>query len=268
MTKPPQYQMFYGDASNMKTIRTAEVDLIMTGPPYFSEATEKILKKPVSEQNEIERVRSELTAFAMSLRPVYVEMDRILKPDGVIVLQIKDIRYGRALIGCSELHRQMLESIGFNLITRMYWHKKGKRLPALRFRDKLVVGAFRADDVEDVMVFARTDIPVLKNVRVDLSKAEIDKCWRSPLWDMAPAGTKRKHPHQSPDTLIKRIVALYSREGDLVVDPFAGGGTTLKIAVAMGRQAIGYEIKENYVKTADQVARSSLSAVKRKPEDG
>lgn len=260
MIKPAQYQIFYGDASNMDTIRSAEVDLIMTGPPYFSSATEKLLEKPVSEQNEIERVRKELTAFAMSLRPVYAEMGRILKSDGVIVLQIKDIRYARILISISELHRQMLESIGFNLITRTYWHKKGKRSAALRFRDKPVVGAFRADDVEDVMVFTRSEIPVLRNVRVELSGEEIDKCWRSPLWDMAPAGKKRKHPHQSPDTLIRRIVALYSQKGELVVDPFAGGGTTLKIAVSMGRRAIGYEIKENYVKTADAVARASLGA--------
>jgi DNA modification methylase len=54
------------------------------------------------------------------------------------------------------------------------------------------------------------------------------------------------------------MIALYSKPGDLVVDPFAGGGTTLKVAVEMDRRAIGYEIVDQYAKTADSVAETTL----------
>ena len=258
--------MVYGNAANMEIIRTGEVDLILTGPPYFSKETEPLLKEPVSRQNQIERVRREITGFAMSLRPVYEEMERVLKPDGVLVVQIKDIRYQRALIDLTNLHRQMVESLGFFLITRMYWHKKNKRSGAIRFRAKPVVGNFRADDVEDFLVFCRQDIPRRNKLMVDLDQEEIDKCWRSPLWDMAPAGTKRRHPHQSPETMVRRIIALYSRPGDLVVDPFTGAGTVLKTAVQMNRRAIGYEIVDHYARAADRVAESALKYAERNRE--
>jgi DNA modification methylase len=256
--KPAQYQMVYGNAANMNIIRSGEADLILTGPPYFSKETELLLEKPTAQQNQLDHVRREITSFAMGMRPVYEEIERILKPDGVLVVQIKDIRYHRVLIDLTNLHRQMIEALGFLLVTRIYWHKKNKRSRALKFRDKPVVGAFRADDVEDVLVFSRSDIAKEKGTMVDLTKAEIDKCWQSPLWDMAPAGRNRKHPHQSPETLIRRIIALYSKPGDLVVDPFAGGGTILKVAVEMDRRAIGYEIVDHYAKTADSVAEASL----------
>ena len=258
MEKPAQYQVVYGDASKMNILRTGEVDLVLTGPPYFSTETQTLLEQPVSKQNQLDRVRQEITSFAMSLRPVYLEIERVLKPTGVLVIQVKDIRYQRVFISLSEIHRQMIESTGLNLITRIYWHKKDKRSPALRFRDNPIVGAFRADEVEDIMVFARSDIPRTRNLPVELSKEEIEKCWRSPLWDLAPASRKRKHPFQFPDSLVRRIIALYTRKGDLVVDPFTGSGTTLKIAVKMGRRAVGYEIQDQYAKAADTVAESTL----------
>lgn len=239
--KPAQYQLVCGDAAHMDIIRSGEVDLVLTGPPYFSPKTEPLLQKPAAEQNQPERVRREITDYALTLQPVYVEMERILKPDGVLVIQIKDIRYQHFLI------------------TRIYWHKKSLRSRALKFRDKPFVGAFRADDVEDILIFSRSNIPKQKDLTVNLKEQEIEKCWRSPLWDMAPAGKNRRHPHQAPKTSIRRIIALYSKPMDLVVDPFAGGGTTLKIALEMNRRAIGYEIIDHRAEAADAAAEKTLN---------
>ena len=222
--KIAQYQLVYGDAAKMGILRSGEADLVLTGPPYFSKETETLLEKPTAEQDNLERVRREITAFAMSLRPVYDEIARVLKTEGVLVIQIKDIRYQRVLISLTDLHRQMIEALGFNLVTRVYWHKKRKRSSAIRFRDNPFVGSFIADDVEDVLVFSRSPIQWHRKGRVNLSDDEIEKCWRSPLWDVTPVGRRRRHPHQSPEKLFQRIIALYSVPGDLVVDPFVGGG--------------------------------------------
>jgi len=252
IVKPPQYQLVNGNAANMGILRTGEVDLIFTGPPYYSKDTEELLKEPVRNQTQLKRVRKEITSFALSLKPVFNEMRRVLNPDGVIVIQSKDIHYQNVYISLSELYRRMIENTGLSLITRVYWHKKGKRSRALRFRDNPIVGAFRADEVEDIMVYSKGNIPSDKDCLVELNPHEIERSWKSPLWDMASASRHRKHHDQFPDSLPRRIIALFSRKGDLVVDPFAGSGTTLKVAVSMGRRAVGYEIISDYTRVADQ----------------
>ena len=55
------------------------------------------------------------------------------------------------------------------------------------------------------------------------------------------------HGCQMPEQLLGRIVRLCSNEGDVVLDPFAGSGTTLSVAKKLGRQYLGYELSKEYV---------------------
>ncbi len=55
------------------------------------------------------------------------------------------------------------------------------------------------------------------------------------------------HPCQMPETILARIIRACTEKGGLVLDPFAGSGTTLKVARDLGRDAIGIEIKSDYV---------------------
>ena len=56
----------------------------------------------------------------------------------------------------------------------------------------------------------------------------------------------RTHPQQKPNDLFRDLVRSYSNAGDLVVDPYAGSGTTLRAAADEGRRAVGWEIQERF----------------------
>ena len=63
----------------------------------------------------------------------------------------------------------------------------------------------------------------------------------------APRGDERVHPTQKPLLLMDRIVRLFTRSGDLIVDPFAGSGTTLLAARNAERDYIGCDLSAKYV---------------------
>ena len=249
-------QLIYGDGAHMALVADREADLIVTSPPYFSTQTEQLLREPRKAQTELETVRREVVEFALTLRPVFEEMFRVLRPDGKLVLQTKDLRYGDYLVALACLHREMAESVGFRLVTRVLWqrsfdsprHASPTRLLAHAHR----VGGFRAFDVEEFLVFARPSTRLTRGeATVPLPEDELTTAL-SPLWRL-PGPGRSAHPFASPARVVRRFIALYSVPGDLVVDPFAGRGTTLRVAGSMGRRSIGYEIDQDHVRGGAQV---------------
>ncbi|HEX7378587.1 MAG TPA: site-specific DNA-methyltransferase, partial [Pirellulales bacterium] len=59
-------------------------------------------------------------------------------------------------------------------------------------------------------------------------------------------GEKTPHPTQKPEELLRRLVLAASKEGDLVIDPFSGSGTTLVVAEQLGRKWMGCDLELKY----------------------
>ncbi len=62
-----------------------------------------------------------------------------------------------------------------------------------------------------------------------------------------PSHPNRIHPTQKSDALFREIIERHTNAGDLVVDPFLGGGTTLMAAFALGRRFAGCDISAEYM---------------------
>jgi site-specific DNA-methyltransferase (adenine-specific) len=63
---------------------------------------------------------------------------------------------------------------------------------------------------------------------------------------------KKIHPTQKPIALLKKLIGIFTDEGDVVIDPVAGSGSTLIAALEMNRIAYGFEIKKNFYKEASE----------------
>jgi site-specific DNA-methyltransferase (adenine-specific) len=199
-----------------------------------------------------------VTAYALTLRPVYVEIARVLRPGGALVLQTKDLRFGDFLVPLASVHRDLVEDTGLGLVTRVLWQKfRSRRAPSEAFRRRQAVGNFRTDDLDEFLVFAHPEGIATRRARVDLPDDELAAC-AAPVWRYPPLGRNRGHPFQSPPGLVRRFVALYSAPGDLIVDPFTGHGTTLRAAVELGRRAVGYELSQHYAAAADRYVAGAL----------
>jgi len=60
--------------------------------------------------------------------------------------------------------------------------------------------------------------------------------------------TPKIHPTQKPIPLLKRLISIFTDYGDVVIDPVAGSGTTLKAAAELNRHAFGFEVDKNFIK--------------------
>lgn len=81
---------------------------------------------------------------------------------------------------------------------------------------------------------------------------------RSSVWYL-PADGNQGHPTAKPLVMVREWVRLFTDPGDLVLDPFAGSGTTLRAAKDEGRRAVGIELEQRYVDLAvSRVAQDVL----------
>ncbi len=241
------YQVVQGSSANMRFIRVAEVDLVITSPPYFPTEVEEFLKKPRTEHSEFKRVEEGITEFALTLRPIFKEIKRVLKPGCAFILQTKDIRYGDFLVPLADIHQEMAVNSGFRLVTRFLWLStpgSRKRLP--RFTRTRRKGDFRALDTETFLVFSHPEGLKQGGLVDSLSKEDAFDLIQ-PLWRLPPNGGACTHEYGSPRSVVQRLIKLFSEPGDMLLDPFVGYGTTLVEAKRLGRQAIGYDIEAQCV---------------------
>lgn len=117
-----------------------------------------------------------------------------------------------------------------------------------------IVGA-----TEHAIVLYRDKLPKFRNGKTEETKGRMIKNWfewkRDSLKDYA-----KVHPTQKPVNLIKQLIEIFTDEGDVVIDPCAGSGSTLRAAYELNRHSFGFEIeKEFYQKAIDTMLNVNFS---------
>ncbi|MCX6693201.1 MAG: site-specific DNA-methyltransferase, partial [Methanomicrobiales archaeon] len=113
---------------------------------------------------------------------------------------------------------------------------------------------------EFVEIFSKGELKKAGDrVNIDISADEFKK-WVVAKWSI---GTERNmkdfnHPAMFPQDLVERTLKLFSYQGDIVLDPFNGAGTTTLVAKRLGRRYLGIDISEEYCKTAERRIKEML----------
>lgn len=105
-----------------------------------------------------------------------------------------------------------------------------------------VVGA-----TEHAMIFYRNRLPKFRNTDID-GKNHMIFDWME--WHKDSLEYPKIHPTQKPVNVLKRLIEIFTDADDVVIDPCAGSGTTLRAAAELGRNAYGFEIDRNFYKLA------------------
>ncbi len=235
----------------MVELEDDSVQLIITSPPYWH-----IKDYGVAEQIGYGQTLHE---YLKDLYRVWRESYRVLEPGRRLVINVGDqfaraVVYGRYKI--IPLHAEVIaqcEDIGFDYMGAIIWQKKTTMNTT---GGANVMGSYPYPpngmveiDYEYILIFKKPGkskkVPKEIKERSRLSKEEWKEYFRG-HWQFAGA---RQIEHQAmfPDELPRRLIKMFSFVGETVLDPFLGSGTTVKVALKLGRNAIGYEINESFL---------------------
>ena len=246
----------------LNLLPTGTVQTVVTSPPYWS-------LRDYDDEGQIGRDDS-LSDYLASVVQVFEQLRRVLTQHGTVWLNVGDTytsgnrryrapdRKNRAramsvrpvtpdglkpkdLIGVPWRLAFALQSAGWWVRSEVIWHKSNAHPESVRDRP--------TKSHETVFLLSKS-----QNYFYDINAVRGPNGRRlRTTWDIPTEPRKRKyaretdHPAVMPMTLAKRCVKITSRPGDVVLDPYAGSGTTLIAARDLGRKWVGVELNPDFV---------------------
>ncbi|HOL21763.1 MAG TPA: DNA methyltransferase [bacterium] len=229
----PDIKLFKGDAVELlKNIESKSVDLIFADPPYNLSGEKyltcksgRIAKCDKGDWDQIENI------YEFNKKWVK-ECIRVLKDDGTI--WISGTLHNHPSIGV------VLKELNLWIINDIVWFKPNA--PPLIQKNRFV------PSTELIWLASKSkryyfDYEMAKRISGN------GKQMRN-LWIIQAEKHKTPHPTEKPEKLLERIILIGSKEGDIILDPFMGSGTTGVVAKRLNRNFIGIEIDEKYFEIA------------------
>ncbi|MFA4923621.1 MAG: site-specific DNA-methyltransferase [Ignavibacteriaceae bacterium] len=275
-------KIFLGDSKEvLREFENNSIDLIFTSPPYAD-----------SRKSTYGGVHPD--KYVEWFLPISEQLRRVLKPTGTFVLNIKEKVVG------GERHTYVIDLIhgmkkqGWLWTEEFIWHKKNSypgKWPN-RFRDSwerlLQFNKAKHFNMfqEEVMVpvgdWAKSRLKNLSKTDQQRDNAKNgsgfgknvsnwigrEMVYPTNVLHLATECNNKDHSAAFPDELPEWFIKLFTKEGDVVLDPFMGSGTTTLVAQRMGRIGLGIEIVNEYYKLAEDQLSQNLFAAEPKVKYG
>ena len=231
----------------LQKMETASIDFVFADPPYFLSNDGFTVKsgKAVS-VNKGDWDKSGGFESEMVFHESWIaECLRVLKPNGTIAIS----GTYHSIYKCGYL----LQKLGCRIINDITWFKPNGA-PALAGRNftashETILWASKGQKAKHVFNYSQSRDWEVDNDLIYRRGKQMRSVWSIPT---TPKREKffGNHPTQKPIELMKRLIALCTTEGDLVLDPFCGSGSTGVASVLLGRNFVGIDLDQGFLNLA------------------
>ncbi len=233
-------KIFCKSSDSMTELPDNSIHLMVTSPPYN-------VGKEYDENLSLKEYRG-------LLKNVFKETHRVLVPGGRACINIANL--GRKPY--IPLHSYIIEdmhALGFLMRGEILWDKGASASSSTAWGTYLKANNPVLRDIHEyILVFCKDTFTRLNPYKrkSTISREEFLGFTKSVWQFSAERATKVGHPAPFPTELPYRLIQLYTFEGDVVLDPFAGAGTTCIAALKTKRNYVAYDIDEKYCKLAER----------------
>jgi modification methylase len=263
------HELRRGDARDLSWLGSESVHLVVTSPPYW---TLKEYEPNASQMGAIH----DYETFLTELDKAWQECSRILVPGGRICCVVGDVcvprkREGRHYV--LPLHADIqtrARKLGLDCLTPIFWQKIANGATEVEgngagfYGKPYQPGAIIKNDVEYILFLRkggqyRSPSTVQRALSM-LTREEMQSWTRSSWTDIKGESTRKGHPAPFPVELAERLIRMFSFAGDMILDPFAGTGSTALAALSSGRSSISVDIEPKYLGIAKKRLLDAHSA--------
>ena len=273
-TVPTKHVLVHGDAREMTELGTNSVHLVVTSPPYW---TLKRYEDSAAQMGHIDDYEEFLRELSMVWKRCY----DALVPGGRLVCVVGDVCLSRrqndgrhTVVPLHSSIQEQCRKIGFDNLAPIIWHKISNAA-----YEASGAGGFLGKPYEPNSVI-KNDIEFILMLRkpggyrkpdaatklLSVIGAENYQLWFQQIWTGLTGESTKHHPAPFPVQLAERLIRMFSFVGDIVLDPFLGTGTTTVAAAKSGRNSLGYEVQETYLRSGVSRVRRETQTLFRKPE--
>ena len=244
---PPEIlnQVLCKSSEKMDDLPDHSIHLAVTSPPYNA-------------SKEYDQDLS-LDEYLDLLGRVWQEVYRVLVPGGRACINIANLGRKPYLPLHSMIIEQML-SIGFLMRGEIIWDKAASASPSTAWGSWLSASNPVLRDVHEyILVFSKESFRRPKGDRVSTIQKDDFLSWTKSVWQFQAVQARSiGHPAPFPVELPHRCIQLYTFLGDVVLDPFAGSGTTCLAARQDGRGFVGYERNPQYCQLSEARLQATI----------
>lgn len=260
-------KVFYKSSQKMEKIPDNSIDLIITSPPYFN--IKDYSKDGYQKNNHSEKIEGQIgdindyEKYLEELLKVWKECERVLVPNGKLCINVPllpmkkkefNTHYTRHIFDLNaDIQNSILKNTNLFLFDTYIWNRVNSTKRLMFGSYSYPKNLYAQNTSEFITIYVKDGKPKSVSKEIKEKSKLTQEEWvnfTKQIWDI-PIPNKAdiafgKHSAIMPEVIPYRLIKMFSFVGDVVLDPFAGSGTTLKVAKELNRFYVGYEIMPSY----------------------